>query len=997
MTVVFADLTESVRRTAALSPEQATDLVNPLLEAMVELMVRHGGRIDRFLGDGVLAVFGVPVAHEDDPVRAVRAAVDLRERALSLGVAVTVGVNTGRVYFGPVGSAVHEELTVMGPVVNLAARLQGAAGSGEILVGASTQTHVRAAFHLSPMTLDIKGLDEEVMAYRAESLVDHPDKVRGIEGLNADLVGRDTELGLLLDAVSDPNSPPHALVAPAGLGKSRLLAELNKEVVRRDHLWLEGRCLELTSHVPYSPFLDMLRRIGSPLEPTHALRKSLEELVAAGSITGERAGEIAPFLNGLFETNGVVPAEVAAASPDQRRALTVDALASFLTAQVSERPTVVVIEDLHWSDDSSIEVLQRLQEQVRAFAVTFVVTYRPDGDASSPQQHFEQSLEVNVVPLRELTAVESSSLIARLLDGQLPTEMERTIAANAGGNPFYVEEIIRTLIQRGVIEQADGAWQAVAAVDEVPVPESVEGVIMSRFDRLPVEVKAAARLASVWDDAFTTADFSAMTGAEPAARVLELIEAGLTRLEREGDDRRYMFVHALTRQAIYGSLLPSHRAELHERAGDILSARTPPEVGRIAYHYQRSRNHPMAVEWLYEAARRATDSYANEVAFDALERGMEHIALLPDEDQPRWRGRYRALRGELLERSAQYESARDELTAALDELDDGPIELSKVSTLIGQTHRLQGSLEGAETGYARAEEAIADLVDSDDPGGLRTWIDIQAERARALYFSGRGDELSKHLELVGPIVEANGNPAQVYDHLRSQLLEAFSSKRFVLDSDCVDEAQRARDLAASGLDPGRVAESLFALGFTLLWADRAEEAAATLEQAVTRAVRVGDVIHECRARAYHGVALRRAGRVDEAESAAHQALDLAIEIDNSYYQGHAHAVMSWVELMRGSGRCVETGEQAYRAWGSHTADGSTGLGVEFAWLAVFPLAAETFARGEIETAARHLANVLVPWERPLPADLRPLVERAVTSDTAALEEGLAVARRHRLL
>ncbi|MFP5330918.1 MAG: adenylate/guanylate cyclase domain-containing protein, partial [Acidimicrobiia bacterium] len=158
VTVVFADMTESVRRTTGLTPEAATDLVNPLLETMVELMHRYGGRIDRFLGDGVLAVFGVPAAHEDDPYRAVRAALDLRDRAADMGLAVTAGVNTGRVYFGPVGSDLHEELTVMGPVVNLAARFQGAAAANEIVLGKDTATHLTAAFDLTPVTLTIKGM-----------------------------------------------------------------------------------------------------------------------------------------------------------------------------------------------------------------------------------------------------------------------------------------------------------------------------------------------------------------------------------------------------------------------------------------------------------------------------------------------------------------------------------------------------------------------------------------------------------------------------------------------------------------------------------------------------------------------------------------------------------------------------------------------------------------------------------------------------------------------
>lgn len=254
VTVLFADMTSSVARTRDLDAETAVGLVNPLLEAMVDVVVDYGGRIDRFLGDGVLAVFGAPTSHEDDPVRAIRAAVDLRDRAGALNLDVTVGVNTGRVYFGPVGSSsLHEELTVMGPTVNLAARLQGAAGAGEILIGESTRTRAMSRFLVEPRVLTIKGIDEPVTAHLVKQAILAPASVRGIAGLHTELAGRDSELATLVSIVSTRRCV--LVVGEPGIGKSRLVSETR--AVFPDHRWLSARCQDLTSSVPFAGIIDL--------------------------------------------------------------------------------------------------------------------------------------------------------------------------------------------------------------------------------------------------------------------------------------------------------------------------------------------------------------------------------------------------------------------------------------------------------------------------------------------------------------------------------------------------------------------------------------------------------------------------------------------------------------------------------------------------------------------------------------------------------------------
>ena len=997
VTVVFADMTESVRRTSGLSAEEATGLVNPLLETMVELMIRYGGRIDRFLGDGVLAVFGVPSTHEDDPIRAVTAALALRERSVDLGLAVTVGINTGRVYFGPVGSSLHEELTVMGPTVNLAARLQSAATSGEVVIGESTAAHVRSAFELTSMVVKVKGLKEPVTAYRAERLLGHPEKVRGIEGLQAEIVGRDSELQRLQTALDEGGT--FALRGAAGVGKSRVAAELRRQVAARQAMWLEGRCLELTSHLPYGPFVDLLNRWWGQADQPGALLGSLDELVRQGRLDVDRVEQIAPFLAHLLGTSLGEGRDLRVVESDaeQRRTLTISSLVELLVALGTE--SVVILEDLHWADPLSIETISQLHDAIADHQLLLLLIYRPEttDHLRNLRDRLRATGRFTELGLNELNREQSQQLINRLLAIRgIPPSLEGQLLDHAQGNPFYIEELIRSLIQRGTIERDNGRWRVVATDVELSLPESIEALVMSRFDRLPDTTRRASRAASVLDHTFNESLFAAVAGETITGELTSMVEAGLTRLEGDPSAREYTFVHALTRQSIYGNLLPSQRAQLHDQAGQALEAIGGADIEQLAYHFQRSRQHRKAVAYLLAAAERSLESFATESSSRYLEEALGRVAELPEVERPTWRARLRARKGELLERLARHDEARIELEAALTEMTSDPLAEARTWRLLGQTHRLQEDFEAAHISYDRAEEALGRLPE--DTESRRAWIDVQKERAYALYFGGRGRELPAHNEMVRPVVGAHGTAAQRVDHLLGQMLSGFVRDRFVVSPEDVATARRALALAEGGADPGRIAEARFVLGFSLLWSDQVEEAADVLARAVDEAHRLGAVMEENRGRAYFAIALRRSGRVDDAEAAALSSLELAARLNDSYYTGHARAVLCWVDWCRGNETCTALGEDAYAAWGVLEDRGHSGVECEFAWLAAWPLAAVAMSQGDHQSALRHLGYLRVPWERPLPPDLAEVVELAfATGDESSVERSLQLARAYRFL
>ncbi len=995
VTVVFADLTASVARTRELHPEEAAQLVNSLLETMVDALIRYGGRIDRFLGDGALAVFGIPETHENDPERAVRAALDIRERAREIGLGATVGVNTGRVYFGPMGSSLHEELTVMGPAVNLAARLQGKASDGEVMVGQATRDHVHAAFELTPRTVDLKGFDEPVTAYVADRLLDHPDKVRGIEGLKAPMIGREKEMAQL-EAALAAGGRFVSLVGEAGVGKSRLAAELHRRVVDSGSRWLEGRCTELSRDVAYGPIRDLLTRCLGDEPSLDAVRSSTQT-----RLDDTWMEEMAPFLLHIVSEGIPSDPRVENASPAQRRALTTAAVGDYLAAIARGGPVVIFVDDLHWSDALSIDLLAEVFPRISKLPVLELGSYRP-GDGSPAGRLVERIAEgspelIDTHRLAELSPTEARQMITSLLDiDDLPADLENLILSRAEGNPFYVEEIVRSLIQKGVVYRTGPSWTAVEGAADVEVPDSVQAVVMSRVDRLEPAVRRCAQVASVLGRTFTRPVLEAMADPDVGESLQVLANAGLLYPERLTPIEEYSFAHALTQEGVYETLLPTRRAELHERAGDVFLELLPAEAERRAYHFERSHNHRKAVDALLVAGEKAMHAYLTEAAFGYLDRGLERVEELPSEERARPASRFRVRRGELLERLARHEEARAELEAALELSDQGSLESARLYRLIGQTHRLEQHLDEAHAAYDQAEATLDASPERDSSDFHQSWIDLQNERAAALYFGGRAAELPALTAQTAPVVEAHGTEGHQIDFLLTSPMAEFRAQRYAIPPEAIDRVNRALRLAEDAADLGRIAGGRFSAGFASLWGDRLEDAERLLGLTVRDADRIGDVMLGNRARAYYAIALRRLGRVDEARQAALSSLEVAGSLNDTYYSGHALATLCWVAWSDGNIAAAHRwAEKAITSWREFEDERGTGLGTEFAWMLVWPMVSIAVDAGDLDEAARYFSYLNSPWERAMPADLAAAVEAA--HDEHGMRAALELAREYHLL
>jgi class 3 adenylate cyclase len=535
-TILFCDVVGSTALAEGLDPEEWTEVMNEAFKYLIEPVYRYEGTVARLMGDAILAFFGAPIAHEDDPLRAVLAGLDIvggmnsfaakvkRERGLDFEV--RVGINTGFVAVGEVGSDLRVEYTAMGDAVNLASRLQSAALPGMVLVSESTRQLIEPLFDwVDRGEMPVKGKAQHVHTFQAIRRRAAPGRVRGLAGLESQMVGRDAELATLVrlcDAVRAGMGRVAVVVGEPGLGKSRLIAEWKARVLQQptqNLRWAEGRCLSYGEGLAYHLLTGLLRSLigvsstAEEEETRSALKALTTELFASPPPAGQYSAirnpqsainEVYPYLAHLLslqlEGEALERMRLLDAQALQTRYL--EALRAFLQALAARQPIVLVLDDIHWADPSSVEMLSKLLPLAREIQVLFCFVTRPDHQAAG-WRLVTSAREVIGVGLNEimvspLSDTDSERLVSNLLEVEsLPEETRATILEKAEGNPFFVEEVIRMLIDRGAIVRKDGNWVAVQGVEAVNIPDTLHGLLLARMDRLSDEVKYALRIASV--------------------------------------------------------------------------------------------------------------------------------------------------------------------------------------------------------------------------------------------------------------------------------------------------------------------------------------------------------------------------------------------------------------------------------------------------------------------------------------------------------------------
>jgi len=693
-TVVFADLADPARACAALSPPELEAFRQDLMHVLAEAGGRFGGSVERIFGDAVLVLFGAPVAHEDDPERAIRSAALMQELAEGLErrwqsrlggpIALRIGVNTGTVVAGGLALGGEATYAVTGDTLNTAARLRGAAAPGEILIGPDTARLVGHAALLEPLTpLVLKGKARPVQAHRLRELRAPAAAVRGLRerGIAAELVGRETETGALgaaLDRLRARQGGVLAVVGDPGLGKSRLMAETRSREAA-GLLWLEGRTLSYTSELSYWPFLQVVRQAAG-------IREGDDESTAWARLErrlrGLFGGEVAEPLVYLatmlgLEITGELAERVRYLDADALRRQVFRAARRFFEALAREQPLVLLIEDLHWADASSAALLEHLLPLTAELPLLLCWATRPDlgpGARLAELARADYAGRFTDVRLQPLAREDGDRLLRRLLGDALPPAVRRAILDKAEGNPFFVEEVIRGMIDCGAVAQdRGGAWHVGPEAEGMAIPDTVQGVIMARIDRLDEDLKRVLRLASVIGRSFFMRVLRSIAAGEEALdeNVSALSTLELLRRKEITPELEYMFRHALVQETAYESIVRRRRRELHRRVGaaieTLFADRLEEFHGLLAYHAARGEDWDRAQRYLLAAGDQAARLAADEEALAHYRRAVDACErALGDRWQPRERAALDRRIGEALFRRGRFSEAVDFLTAALD-------------------------------------------------------------------------------------------------------------------------------------------------------------------------------------------------------------------------------------------------------------------------------------------------------------------------------------------
>ena len=627
VTVLFVDVSGFTSLSERLDPEEVHRLMTRVFDLVLAEVHRVEGTVNQFLGDGAMALFGAPIAHEDHARRAVHAALSIRKvleelheelRPRGIDFRVRQGLNTGLVVVGSIGSDLRMDYTAVGDTTNVAARLQQAADPGHILVSAATHRLVDGFFHTRPLgALTLKGKAEPVPAWEVVGSRGALTRleVEAERGLTP-FVGRERELRVLAEPFEQASAGRGQIVFVAGepgIGKSRLLLEFRRSLGDAA-AWREGRCLPFGRSIALHPLVDLLKRdcgIDEADDAAATVRKIHAHVLALG----DDLRPALPFVKYLLSVDPGDPA-VAEMDPQHRRGEIFDVMRGLTTRAAVRRPQVLVFEDLHWMDQASQEYLQRLGDVVPTSRVLVILTYRPGYTPPFGERTYHTR-----IALTPLTPRASAALADGMLTrGTIPEALQALIARKAEGNPFFVEEVVKSLRETGALELVAGRWTVSRPIDRIVIPDSLQDVIMARIDRLDDPTKRLLQVASVIGREFPRRLLDRVT--LPAERNEALLgtlkDLELIYEQAAAPEIAYTFKHALTQEVAYNSLLLQRRKELHHRIATAIEEAYADRLSDydqvLAEHFRHAEVRDKALAYLLRAGEKAAKAFATHEA-----------------------------------------------------------------------------------------------------------------------------------------------------------------------------------------------------------------------------------------------------------------------------------------------------------------------------------------------------------------------------------------------
>lgn len=764
VTVLFADVVGFTTIAEKLDPETVYNIIDESVAAFQESIYAHEGTLDKFMGDGVMALFGAPVMHEDDPARAVRCALEMQAALKKISDKVVarhgvplqmrVGLNLGTVVVGEIAADLKMNYTALGDTVNVASRLQSVAEPGTVLASRAVYEQTRALFDFSELgSIRVKGRVEPVEIFQVLGVKREPGRVRGIPGLTAPMVGRTQELSQLQNLIHARLARQRGAVAlvtaEAGLGKSRLMGEMRLQMAHSSDLQqvrvLEGHCTAY-GQSSYDVFVQIFQRLFAlQVEDGTAARQDkiavrIRELFPE-PLTQLQVLPYVENLMGLSWHKGDLAEQIRHLEPAQLRQQTFLAVRDLLVQEARTRPLMLLFEDLHWIDKPSLDLLLFLFNAASQVPLFCICIARPSDNQAVPQiQRIGSAtpdLHFQHLALEPLSLAQCGELVNLLLAvSDLPESFRQLISQRAEGNPFFLEEILRTLIDQNLVRRQQDRWEisSDANLSAFQVPRTLEGLVMTRVDSLPESTRQIVQCAAVIGRDFSDAilfSIAETTLARHENEMQELVDHELVQPSLRAPERHYAFRHILTQQTIYNSILLRRREQLHHKIAQAIEqlypAQLEEQVERLAFHYTESQDASKALPYVMRAGERATARFANEEAL------------------------------------AYFRAALDMTTRA-----NAPLETrARVMVSLGDSQAHIGDFEGAAASVLAAWELVSQL--EPDAAHARRAADIARRMGRLLERRGKYDDAMGWLETAQCEINRDADSARAVERVRIYL------------------------------------------------------------------------------------------------------------------------------------------------------------------------------------------------------------------------------------
>ena len=713
VTVLFSDLTGYTAMSEKLDPEELKDIMTRVFDRIKEVIAKYDGFIEKFAGDAVMAIFGVPRAHEDDPVRAIRAAREIHDLVKFISPEVEVktgaplsmhsGINSGLVVTGEVNpeKGTHG---VAGDPLNLASRLCSLAPSEEILVGHDTYRRSGGYFSFEELEpTRVKGKAEPVSIYKVLDAKERPAVMHRPMASAEKLIGRKFELEQLSEAANQILSGRGAIVSisgDAGTGKTRLVEEFRAGLDMEKVQWLEGHAYAYSQNMPYFQLIDMLNRALQVDEgdSPDQVREKLESGLAV--LVGEQS-DVVPYIGSLYSLD--YP-EAEAVSPEFWKSRLRDAIQTVLAALTRDRPAIICLEDIQWADPSSLDLLRFLLADFN-YPALFLCVYRLPFSLFTSQQQNGLVKSYQEIQLQDLSATEAQSMVESMLaSNDIPGDLRKFVQEKVEGNPFYLEEVVHALIESNTLIRNNGGWKLTQSINDLELSSSVYGIISSRLDRLEMDTKRVLQEASVIGRAFL---YDILEKISRFEKKVDHCLSGLERLDiikarSVQPELEYIFKHAITQEVVYNNLLLKDRREIHERIGieieRLFKDRLPEFYETLAYHFKQGHSVHKAVEYLVKSGEKSLERYAVEEAHQF------------------------------------YQEAYEILEAKVDKTEEDKALLIDLMNSWGYVFYFLGDIQTFEKLFSRHRETADSLNDTARTGMFNVWAGI------AIYMAGRMKE-----------------------------------------------------------------------------------------------------------------------------------------------------------------------------------------------------------------------------------------------------------------